>query len=178
MTTSIPAPAGYRRITEGRYREVVGLGYHELHEDMVIEHRPGRTITEADNVMMTTLGGNDAPIHTDAHYSALTPWGRTLVCSSITLHIVGGMTVRSTSGLTLANLGFEEIRFTHPVFVGDTLYAETKITGRRLSQSRPDTGIVTSCTTGHNQDGKAVVTFTRSFFVPTHADAIRNRTNY
>jgi itaconyl-CoA hydratase len=100
------------------------------------------------------------------------------VCSSITLHIVGGMTVRSTSGLTLANLGFEEIRFTHPVFVGDTLYAETKITGRRLSQSRPNTGIVTSRTTGHNQNGKAVVTFTRSFFVPTHADAVRDRTNY
>ncbi|WP_256122562.1 MaoC/PaaZ C-terminal domain-containing protein [Streptomyces sp. LUP47B] len=104
MTTSIPTPVGYRQITEGRYREVVGLGYYELREGMVIEHRPGRTITEADNTVMTTLGGNDAPIHTDAHYSSLTEWGRPLVCSSITLHIVGGMTVRSTSGLTLANL--------------------------------------------------------------------------
>lgn len=178
MTTSIPTPAGYRRIGEGRYREVVGLGYHELAEGLVIEHRPGRTLTEADNVVMTTLGGNDAPIHTDAHYSGLTEWGRSLVCSSITLHIVGGMTVRSTSGLTIANLGFEEIRFTHPVFVDDTLYAETEITGRRLSQSRPGTGIVTCRTAGRNQDGQAVVTFTRSFFVPIDADAVRDRTNY
>lgn len=178
MNTSIPAPSGYRRLAEGRYREVVGLGYHELREGVVIEHRPGRTITEADNVVMTTLGGNDAPIHTDAQYSSLTAWGRPLVCSSITLHIVGAMTVRSTSGLTLANLGFDEVRFTHPVFVGDTLYAETEITGRRLSHSRPDTGIVTSRTSGHNQDGTAVVTFTRSFFVPVDADAVRERTNY
>ncbi|MFE7843082.1 MaoC family dehydratase [Streptomyces sp. NPDC057474] len=173
-----PVPAGYRRIAEGRYREVVGLGYHELHEGMVIEHRPGRTVTEADNVLMTTLGGNDAPIHTDAHYSGHTEWGRPVVCSSITLHIVGGMTVRSTSGLTTANLGFEDIRFTHPVFTGDTLYAQTEITGRRLSESRPDTGIVTCRTTGHNQDGTTVITFTRSFFVPVDADAVRDRTNY
>ncbi|MFE1957720.1 MaoC family dehydratase [Streptomyces sp. NPDC059479] len=178
MTTDIPMPNGYRRIAEGRYREVVGLGYHELPEGMVIEHRPGRTVTEADNVLMTTLGGNDAPIHTDARYSSLTEWGRPLVCSSITLHIVGGMTVRSTSGLTLANLGFEEIQFTHPVFVGDTLYAETEITRRRLSTSRPDTAIVTCRTTGHNQHGSAVVTYTRSFFVPVDADAAREQTNY
>ncbi|MBT2409388.1 MaoC family dehydratase [Streptomyces sp. ISL-12] len=178
MTRGSPVPTGYRLIAESRYREVVGLGFHELHEGLVVEHRPGRTLTETDNVLMTTLGGNDAPIHTDAHYSSLTEWGRPLVCSSITLHIVGGMTVRSTSGLTTANLGFDEIRFTHPVFVGDTLYAETEITGRRLSRSRPGTGIVTSRTTGHNQDGKAVVTFTRSFFVPVDAEAVRDRTNY
>ncbi|MFK0127067.1 MaoC family dehydratase [Streptomyces nigra] len=178
MTTHIPTPAGFRRIAEGRYREVVGLGYHEMAEGLIIEHRPGRTITEADNVVMTTLGGNDAPIHTDAHYSGLTQWGRPLVCSSITLHIVGGMTVRSTSGLTIANLGFEEIRFTHPVFVGDTLYAQTEITARRMSRSRPDTGIITSRTSGHNQDGTAVVTFTRSFLVPIDADAVRDHTDY
>lgn len=178
MTFAIPMPAGYRRIAEGRYREVVGLGYHELVEGMVIEHRPGRTLTEADNVLMTTLSGNDAPIHTDAHYSGQTEWGRPLVCSSITLHIVGGMTVRSTSGLTIANLGFEQVQFTHPVFVGDTLYAETEITGRRLSRSRPDTGIVTCRTRGHNQDAEAVVTFTRSYFVPINAETVRDRTHY
>ncbi|GAA4781749.1 MaoC family dehydratase [Streptomyces ziwulingensis] len=178
MTPGVPAPAGYRLINAGRYREVVGPGYHELHEGLVIEHRPGRTLTEADNVLMTTLGGNDAPIHTDAHYSSRTEWGRPVVCGSITLHIVGGMTVRSTSGLTTANLGFQEIRFTHPVFVGDTLYAQTEITGRRLSRSHPDTGIVTCRTTGHNQDGTAVMTFTRSFFVPVDAETARDRTNY
>lgn len=173
-----PAPAGYRQITEGRYREVVGLSYHELTEGLVIEHRPGRTLTDADNILMTALGNNDAPIHTDTHYSSLTQWGRPVVCGTITLHIVGGMTARSISGLTTASLGFEEIRFTHPVFPGDTLYAQTEITGRRLSRSRPATGIVTCRTTGHNQHGKAVVTFTRSFFLPTDATAARDHTNY
>ncbi|WCD91170.1 Mesaconyl-CoA hydratase (plasmid) [Streptomyces xanthophaeus] len=171
-------PRGYRQTGENRFRETVGLGYHELREGLIIEHRPGRTVTETDNVLMTMLGGNDAPLHTDNHYSSLTHWGRPLVCSSITLHLVGGMTVRSTSGLTTANLSFEEVRFTHPVFAGDTLYAQTQITGRRLSNSRPDTGIVTCRTTGHNQDGKTVITFTRSFLVPIDADAVRDHTNY
>ncbi|MEU4358744.1 MaoC/PaaZ C-terminal domain-containing protein [Streptomyces virginiae] len=171
-------PQGYRQVGEDRYREIVGLGYHELREGLVIEHRPGRTVTETDNVLMTMLGGNDAPIHTDAQYSSLTEWQRPLVCSSITLHLVGGMTVRSTSGLTTANLGFQDVRFTHPVFAGDTLYAQTQITGRRLSNSRPGTGIVTCRTTGHNQDGKTVITFTRRFFVPVDAEASRAHTNY
>lgn len=178
MTSPVPLPTGYRRIAEGRYREVVGLGYDELRVGLVIEHRPGRTVTETDNVLMTTLGGNDAPLHTDAHYSGMTEWGRPLVCSSITLHLVGGTTVRSTSGLTTANLGFEEVRFTAPVFVGDTLYAETEITGRRPSHSRPGTGIVTCRTTAHNQDGTRVLTFTRSFFAPIDAADLRDRTNY
>ncbi|MEU8759862.1 MaoC family dehydratase [Streptomyces sp. NPDC048659] len=176
MSTSVPQ--GYRRIAEGRYREVVGLGYDELTLGLVIEHRPGRTLTEADSVLMTTLGGNDAPLHTDAHYSSRTEWGRLLVCSSITLHIVGGMTVRSTSGLTLANLGFQEIRFTHPVFIGDTLYADTEVTGRRVSRSRPETGIVTCRTTGRNQRDEAVMTFSRSFLVPLDSVTVRDRTNY
>ncbi|MFE5797148.1 MaoC family dehydratase [Streptomyces sp. NPDC056503] len=176
MSTSFPQ--GYRRIAAGRYREVVGLGYDELTVGLVIEHRPGRTLTEADNVLMTTLGGNDAPIHTDAHYSSRTEWGRPLVCSSVTLHIVGGMTVRSTSGLTVANLGFEEIRFTHPVFVGDTLYAETEITGRRMSNSRPCTGIITCRTTGRNQNDDIVMTFSRSFLLPRDSNTVRNHTNY
>ncbi|MBT2505891.1 MaoC family dehydratase [Streptomyces sp. ISL-98] len=174
----MPTPAGYRQIAEGRYREVVGFGYDELREGMVFEHRPGRTVTETDNVLMTMLGGNDAPIHTDAHYSSTTEWGRPLVCSSITLHIVGGMTVRSTSGLTVANLGFEEIRFPRPVFVGDTLYAQTEITGRRRSKSRPRNGIITCRTTALNQDSAQVITFTRSFLVPLDADTVRDTANY
>ncbi|MFD9483623.1 MaoC family dehydratase [Streptomyces sp. NPDC059991] len=173
-----PPPTGYRQITEGRYREVVGLGYHEMPVGLTIEHRPGRTVTDADNTWLTALAGNAAPIHTDAHYSSRTTWQRPLVCSTITLHLVGGMTVRSTSGLTTGNLGFEEVRFRDPVFVGDTLYAETEITGRRLSGSQPGNGIVTCRTTGHNQDGNTVVIFTRSFFVPVDADTVRDHTNY
>ncbi|WP_231873357.1 MULTISPECIES: MaoC family dehydratase [Kitasatospora] len=165
-------------VGEGRIREIVGLGYHDFPEGLVIEHRPGRTVTEADNTLITALSGNTAPIHLDAHYAARTARGRILVCSGVTLAFIGGMTVRATSGLTLANLGLDDVRFENPVFVGDTLYAETEITGRRLSASRPGDGIVTCRTSGLNQDGEQVVTFTRTFLVPLDPDAVRDATNY
>lgn len=171
-------PQGYRRLAQGRIRETIGLGYDELTVGLVIEHRPGRTLTELDNLMGTALSGNPAPIHTDAHYSSRTQWGRILVCGGVTLNLVAGMTVRSTSGMTVANLGLDEVRFEAPVFVGDTLYAQTEVVSRRLSESRSGAGIVACRTSGHNQAGTRVLTFTRTFFVPTDPDAVRDATNY
>lgn len=171
-------PAGYRAVAAGRIREVVGFGYDELAVGLVIEHRPGRTITETDNVLGTVLTGNVAPLHTDAHYAARSRWERILVCSSVTLTIVAGMTVRSTSGLSSANLGLDEVRFTHPVFTGDTLYAETEILHRRVSSSHPDSGVVRCATTAHNQDAVPVLRFTRTFLVPRYPDRVRNATGY
>ncbi len=171
-------PRGYRHVAEGRIRENIGFGYYEFVIGVTIEHRPGRTVTEMDNVLMSTLTGNAAPIHTDAHYSSKTEWGRILVCSGVTLNIVAGMTVRSTSGLTVGNLGLDEVRFENPVFVGDTLYAETETLDRRLSKSRPENGIVTCRTSGCNEAGKCVVRFTRTFLIPTDPEAIRAATNY
>lgn len=131
---------------------------------------------------MTTLTGNCAPIHLDAHYSGHTEWGQPLVCSLVTLSIVGGMTVRSTSGLTIANLGWRDIVLEAPVFVGDTLYAETEIIGKRLSRSRPATGIVTCHTSGfkaprERATGERVLHYTRSFLVPI-GDSYRNEMDY
>ncbi|CAM5406737.1 molybdenum cofactor biosynthesis protein MoeC [Streptomyces spiroverticillatus] len=171
-------PQGYRRTAANRIRENVGWGYDDFITGRIIEHRPARTVTETDNLLGTALAGNTAPIHTDAHYAATTRWGQILVCGGVTLNLVAGMTVRSTSGLTLANLTLDDVRFTHPVFVGDTLYAETEIVGRRRSESRPDQGLVTCRTRGHNQDHTLVVTFTRTFLVPTDPDAVRDATGY
>ncbi|MGH3869946.1 MAG: MaoC family dehydratase [Pseudonocardiaceae bacterium] len=171
-------PCGYRHVTEGRIRENIGHGYDEFVIGVTIEHRPGRTVTEMDNVLISTLTGNAAPIHTDAHYSSKTEWGRILVCSGVTLNIVAGMTVRSTSGLTVGNLGLDEVRFENPVFVGDTLYAETEILDRRLSKSCPENGIVTCRTSGCNETGKCVVRFMRTFLVPADPEVIRAATNY
>ncbi|WP_307813644.1 MaoC family dehydratase [Streptomyces sp. N35] len=171
-------PAGYRRIAERRIREVIGLGFDDFTVGMVIEHRPGRTVTEVDNLLGTALTANAAPIHTDAHYSSQTQWGRILVCGGVTLNLIAGMTVRSTSGLTIANLGLDQVRFTAPVFVGDTLYAQSEITARRRSKSHPDCGIVTCHIEGHNQDATQVLSFTRTFLVPTDPDSIRDATNY
>ncbi|MEV0191054.1 MaoC family dehydratase [Kitasatospora purpeofusca] len=159
-------PAGYRRIGERRYREVVGRHYEEFEVGEVVEHRPGRTVTELDNVLMSMLSMNDAPLHIDAAYSAHTPWGRPIVSSLVTLSIVGGMTARSTSGRTIANLGWENIRMTHPVFTGDTLYARTETLAKRLSRSREGQGIVSCRTTGTKSTGETVVVFDRSFLVP------------
>src|ERR1700743_2500047 len=119
--------SGYRRIGDQRYGEVVGLCYEDFRIGDVIEHRPGRTVTELDNVLMSMLSMNDSPLHIDAAYSARTVWGRPLVSSLVTLSIVGGMSARSISGRAIANLGWENIRLTGPVFAGDTLYSETEI---------------------------------------------------
>jgi itaconyl-CoA hydratase len=175
---STGGPLGYRVVAEGRFRENVGFGYEDFTVGTVIEHRPGRTVTEMDNVLITTLTGNTAPIHLDAQYSSKTEWGQPLVCSLVTVSIVAGMTVRSTSGLTVGNLGWREIVLEAPVFVGDTLYAETEITDKRLSNSRPHNGIVTCRTSGFNATGQRVVHYTRSFLVPADAAAVRERTGY
>jgi len=175
---SADGPLGYRLVAEGRFRENVGFGYEDFTVGTVMEHRPGRTVTEMDNVLVTTLTGNSAPIHLDAHYSSRTEWGQPLVCSLVTLGIVGGMTVRSTSGLTVGNLGWREIVLEAPVFVGDTLYAETEITDKRLSNSRPQNGIVTCRTSGFKAAGQRVLHYTRSFLVPVDAAAVRDQTGY
>ncbi|MFF2205149.1 MaoC family dehydratase [Streptomyces sp. NPDC058145] len=171
-------PHGYRQIGDERIRESVGLSYPELAPGLIIEHRPGRTVTELDNLLGAALSGNVAPIHTDAHYSSQTQWGRILVCSGVTLNLVAGMTVRSISGLTTANLAVDHVRFTTPVHLGDTLYAETKILTRRASESRPDTGVITCHTSAHNQNSASVLAFTRTFLVPLDADAARDATHY
>ena len=165
-TQSPGGPSGYERIGEQRYREVVGFLYEDFTVGDVIEHRPGRTVTEMDNVLMSMLSMNDAPLHIDAAYCATLPWGRPLVSSLVTLSIVGGMTARSTSGRALANLGWDRIRLPAPVFPGDTLYAHSEILAKRRSRSRPGEGIVSCRTTGTKSTGEVVLVFERSFLVP------------
>ncbi|MFI0482972.1 MaoC family dehydratase [Actinomadura sp. 9N215] len=167
-STGVPSPyAGYDLIGENRHRERVGFYYEEFEPGAVFEHRPGRTVTEMDNVLMSTMAMNQSPLHIDAAFCDETEWGRPLVSSLVTLSIVCGMSVRSTSGRGIANLGWDSIRLAKPVFVGDTLYSESEILGKRRSRSRENRGIVTVRTTGVNQNGEIVITFERSFMVPT-----------
>ncbi|MFE0045145.1 MaoC family dehydratase [Streptomyces albireticuli] len=173
-----PSITGYRRVGEQRYREQVGFHFEDFTVGDVFEHRPGRTVTEMDNVLMSMLSMNAAPLHIDAAYCAGTPWGRPLVSSLVTLSIVGGMAARSTSGRAIANLGWEHIRLPAPVFAGDTLYAESEILSKRLSRSRPGEGIVGCRTTGTKSTGEVVLTFERSFLVPTREKDIGDLTGY
>ena len=149
-------------------REVVerGLWFEEFEEGVRYLHRPGRTVTEADNVLFTTLTMNPQPLHLDAAWSAGQPFGRILVNSLFTLSTLVGQSVgQLTQGTLVANLGFGEVAFPKPLFHGDTLYAETEVTDKRESKSRPGEGIVTFAHTGRNQHGDIVATASRKTMV-------------
>jgi acyl dehydratase len=150
--------AGERRVIEQR-----GLYFDELEEGVLYAHRPGRTVTEADNVLFTTLTMNTQALHLDAAWSAGQPFGQRLVNSMFTLSTVVGQSVSQlTQGTIIAQLGLTDVSFPHPLYHGDTLYTETVISGKRLSSSRPGQGIVTMEHTGRNQDGTVVALATRS----------------
>lgn len=143
-----------------------GLWFEEFETGVVYAHRPGRTITEADNVLFTTLTMNTQALHLDAAFAAETQFGERLVNSMFTLSTLVGLSVAQlTQGTIVANLGFSEIAFPKPLFHGDTLYAETVVTDLRESRSRPGDGIVTLEHTGRNQHGDVVATAVRKTLV-------------
>ena len=140
-----------------------GRYYDELEPGDRYLHRPGRTVTEADNVLFSTLTMNSQPLHLDAAWSATQPFGQRLMNSMFTLAtIVGASTGHITQGTLVANLGFSEVSFPAPLFHGDTLYSETTIESKRLSQSRPGQGIVVMRHVGRNQDDVIVAVAVRS----------------
>ncbi|MBT2364987.1 MaoC family dehydratase [Streptomyces sp. ISL-10] len=140
--------------------------YEDFVPGEVIEHRPGRTITMTDNVWSSLLCLNQHPLHIDAVYAEQTQFGRILVSSLVTFGIVNGMTVSTISAKCVANLGWDKVRLTAPVFVGDTLYAQTRIVARRESGTRSGEGIVTVHTVGRNQHDVTVIEFERTILVP------------
>ncbi|MFF4410396.1 MaoC family dehydratase [Streptomyces sp. NPDC001404] len=171
-------PQGYRSVGENRFREVVGRGLEEFVVGQVIEHRPARTVSGTDHALTLALTGNPAPVHCDTQFCERMGRDRPLLCGIVTLGIVLGATVRSTSGLTSANLALDGVRFEHPVYVGDTLRAETEILMARPCRSRPECGVVTCRTAGYNQHGQRVLTYTRTFLVPAAAGVVRDATDY
>lgn len=140
-----------------------GLYFEEFEVGARYLHRPGRTATEADNVLFTTLTMNTQGLHLDAAWSAGTEFGERLVNSMWTLStLVGASVTQLTLGTIVANLGFSEISFPHPLRHGDTLYSETTVLDTRPSASRPGQGIVTLEHVGRNQDGVVVARALRS----------------
>ena len=143
-----------------------GLYFEEFEPGVRYLHRPGRTLTESDNVLFTTLTMNTQALHLDAAWSETQPFGQRLVNSMLTIStMVGSSVAQLTQGTIVANLGFTEVAFPHPLFHGDTLYTETEVVEKRLSASRPGQGIVTLRHTGKNQDGVVVGVATRSVMV-------------
>jgi itaconyl-CoA hydratase len=141
-----------------------GLYFEEFVVGAKYLHRPGRTATEADNVLFTTLTMNTQALHLDAAFSATQlPFGQRLMNSMWTLStMVGASVAQLTQGTLVAQLGLGEISFPHPLFAGDTLYTESVITEKRLSSSRSGQGIVTISHTGRNQDGVVVAKANRT----------------
>jgi len=158
-----------RRVGDNEFVEEHGGDYEDFEPGMVIRHWPGRTITETDNTWLTLLTMNQHPLHFDRHYGERAEFGQVLVNSGITLCLVSGMTVQALSARAVANLGWDKVRLKAPVFVGDTLYATSRILDRRLSRSRPGTGIVTVETTGAKSSEETVIMFERSFMVRCRA---------
>jgi itaconyl-CoA hydratase len=153
------------RASYGRYLE-------EFHVGDIYEHRPGRTITEADNIHFSLLTMNFHPMHCDAAYAAKSEFGRLLVNSGLTVAVVLGLSVNDVSGKAIANLGWKEIRLTAPVFCGDTIYAESEVLEKRESKSRPGQGIVTVQTRAFKQDGTPIMDFVRSALIPKRGNGV------
>ena len=154
--------SGVDDVREARAVEQRGLYFEEFETGGRYLHRPGRTATEADNVLFSSLTMNTQALHLDAAYSAAQPFGQRLMNSMWTLAtMVGASVTQLTQGTLVAQLGLSDIAFPAPLFHGDTLYTETEILEKRRSASRPGQGIVTMRHTGRNQDGTVVATATR-----------------
>ena len=149
-----------------------GRWFEELAVGDVIPHALTRTVTETDNVLMTTLTLNPARLHLDHEYAAQeTEFGRPLVNSMFTLALLVGMSVlETTHGTTIANLGFDEVTFPAPVFCGDTIHAETEVVAARASASRPDAGIVTFEHRAYNQADRLVCAARRNALMRRRPD--------
>jgi itaconyl-CoA hydratase len=131
----------------------------------VYQHPLGRTISEADNTWFTLLTMNTNQAHFNTVYAERSEFGRPLVVSTLTVAIAVGQSVTDLTQNAFANLGWDDIKMSHPVFAGDTLWSESMVLSKRESSSRPGAGIVKVHTRTLNQDGKEVCSFERTFYV-------------
>ena len=142
---------------------MAGLWFDELEVGQRCDHAIRRTVTETDNLLVSTLTHNPAQLHLDAEYMKGTDYGRIIVNSTFTLGLMVGVSVGDTTlGTAVANLGWDEVRFPAPVFIGDTLRIQTEVAGLRDSKSRPDAGIVTFIHRAFNQDDVLVASCRRT----------------
>jgi acyl dehydratase len=140
----------------GKYFEDLEVGSH-------YRHVLGRTITEADNTLFCAITLNSQPLHLNADFAAKSPFGQRIVNGLLTLSLVVGLSVGElTEGTIVANLGYDKVVHPNPVFLGDTIYAETDVVDKRASTTRPDRGIVRLKQSGRKPDGTLVVEFERT----------------
>lgn len=150
---------------------MAGLHFEDFQDGQTFQHAIRRTVTEADNVMFSTMTMNPAPLHIDRHYAETqTEFGQPIVNSLFTLGLMIGISIHETTlGTTIANLGMTQVTFPHPLYHGDTLRVETRVLGKRRSKSRPKAGIVEFEHTAFNQHGNIVASCHRQAFMHARA---------
>jgi len=166
------------KIGTNRYRERGGRYFEDFNVGDIYEHRPGRTVTLTDNIWFTTLTMNTHPLHFDTEYAKHTEFKKPLIVSTLTLSIVTGMSVSDISQKAIANLGWNDIKMTNPVFAGDTIYAESEVLNKRPSKSRPGQGIVTVKTIGNNQKGDIICSYERTILVMGRDNNLEEKAGY
>jgi len=156
------------------HKAVLGRFFDDFVVGDVYQHPFGRTISEADSTWFTQLTCNTNQNHFNAHLAQSNPitQGRIIVNSGLTVALVLGLSVIDMSQNAVANLGWTDIKLTHPVYIGDTIYAESICIDKRESSSRPGFGIITMITRGINQDGDVIVSWKRSVMVPSRASGV------
>jgi|TARA_Y100000310_G_C20115669_1_gene549161 acyl dehydratase len=143
-----------------------GNYFNDFKTGEIIQHFVGKTVTESDNNLFSLLTMNHHPLHLDVEYARKTQHGKIIVVGTYVFSLVVGLTVPDISGKAIANLGYEKITHDGPVFIGDTIYAETEILDVRESKSKPDRGIVYVETRAFNQHKERIMTFRRHVLVP------------
>jgi acyl dehydratase len=146
-------------VSFGRYFEEFEVGQE-------FRHWPGRTISDVDNTWFSLLTMNQHPLHIDSHYAEHTQHGQCLVVGTLVFSIAVGISVADISGRAIANLGYDAVKHLAPVFAGDTIYASSRILGKRESASKPDRGIISVETVTYNQKDEPVLSFRRDVMIP------------
>ena len=144
-----------------------GRFFDDFEEGAIYKHWPGKTVTQAEDILFCSITMNQHPLHSDDNYAAAaTTHGKAMVVGNLVYSIVLGQSVPDVSGRAIATLEIESLKHANPTFHGDTIYAETEVLEKRESRSKPDRGIVKVRTLGYKQDGTIVCEFTRKVLVP------------
>ena len=144
-----------------------GLYFEDFEPGAFFERWLTRTVTQMDNMLFSNMTLNPQPRHIDAHFCATeTEWGCALMNSLFTLGLMIGISVKDTTlGATIANPGMTEGRFPAPPFEGDSVHCTTRVLAKRVSRSRPDSGIVEFLHSAFNQEGTLVAECKRQAFM-------------
>ncbi|KTE17748.1 MaoC family dehydratase [Sphingopyxis sp. H115] len=145
---------------------MAGKYFDEWQIGETLTHDIRRTVTETDNLLFTTMTHNPQPLHLDIEAAKASEFGQILVNGTFTFSLMVGLSVGNTTlGTLVANLGYDKLVMPKPVFIGDTLRAESEVVGLKESKSRPNAGIVTFLHRAINQREEIVCQCERSALI-------------